>query len=214
MRPRVTALQPVEPRSTLPLAVVDAFLDPPLQDLARQIRGGASLRAVTQVRWAEATAQHARTHVEAWLRSGDLAHLYDLLQTDPHALGLPVVVRLVYRLRQLASLVEEEEAGVPVVVDKEDVPDGACKAAAEALKSLASAVVSGLFKAPGWNSQRPRKRGRPKRHLAEELWDHAILADYDDVLGHLRARKDEFKCRQDEPQDRWIARLTKLIAET
>jgi len=188
----------------------DALLGERLLRAAKLVRSGATVPALDQIRWSNAV----RDGLDAWLRTGEFDPLLRLLETEPETLSHPGIAMLTKRLLRLSRKVEEEElvgGGLQLHDEAAPLPWGTCKAAAQVLEQLASAVVSGLFQKPGWRVVPPVKRGRPGRTLSEISEASMILGDYEELLEYLRERKQDLKRAKGESKDRWETRLAQLI---
>jgi hypothetical protein len=187
----------------------DKLLTNQARTAAAHLRGDGRIRLVAQAKWSDETAKLIHERVCEWLRSGDLAHLANLLRDFPPAVAHPVVYGVLKRLHRITSLTEIAKLAGEADLDGEPVSPRTCKLASSTLHDLTSALVNGLL-GSGWSvSLRSRNRGRPRRNLEEIAEAYDVEGDYRRVLESLSAL--ELRWRKIESRDQCHRRLKPIL---
>jgi hypothetical protein len=183
--------------------LADTLLHPATFKIRRGLRAFHTLPQETALTMAWPTETQRR--IEAWVKTGDLQVLAELLRASPRAIAHPIVFWQIWHLVEVSRKLDEgdvrklREWGAGASVDPEEVvnPKGARSMARSALKELMAAWLGGLIPWCTLELKRPsRRRGRPAK------WDEMVRLDLLGEYSELRIKLEDVELPLDPGKSR------------
>lgn len=203
-------------------SVEDLLLHPKNLECAKKLRAGKPLPYPTKttltLNSTPQVASEVQNHLVAWLKTGDIEQLVQLIKQYPYAIALPEVWNQIFHLRRLVRMTSEEDYVAskgridPPPNQQDFLTWGVKPAAKDALARLLTAWVQGFLPRYTVEPINYTKRGaRRKVDFFDEL---ELLGDFEILLEELHSRPVmDFKLKEGETRESLIERTARMIEE-
>ncbi len=203
-------------------SVEDLLLHPENLEYAKKLRAGKPLppyptKTTLTLNSTPQVASEVQKHLVAWLKTGDIDQLAQLLKDIPQALALPEVWEQIFYLSRLCCLTSEEDldlsGSAPAAPDQETLlPRGVKPAAKDALARLLTAWVQGVLPRHTVEPIKyPKRRGARKK--VDPFVEIDLITDFEVVLEKLNQRPLDCRRKGGETLDAWIERTAKVVQD-
>lgn len=206
---------PLEDHPTLveggdPPRVEDYLLHPVNLRSAKRLKAGESLShadAAVSVSWSEET----RRSLDAWLRSGDIKALEDLVRANWMAVAHPAVFWQLYHLSRVAHRRDEADVQEDGCVsgDARVGPAGSRKAATKELRRLLTSLCEALLPryAVKFIERKPRGRRADTRYHSELVMEFQALKE------KLVEKPFALLRREGQTEEGFIAQVARVVQD-
>ncbi len=203
-------------------SVEDLLLHPKNLEYANILRAGKPLPYPTKttltLNSTPQLASEVQNHLVAWLKTGDIEQLVQLIKEFPDAIALPEVWNQISHLRSLVRMTSVEDYvaskyRIDPPPNQQDFLTWGVKPAAEAaLQRLLTAWVQGVLPRYTVEPIKYTKRGaRRKVDFFDEL---ELLGDFERLLEELHSRPVmDFKLKEGETRESLIERTARMVQE-
>jgi len=203
-------------------SVGDLLLHPKNLEYANILRAGKTLPYPTKttltLNSTPQVASEVQNHLVAWLKTGDIEQLVQLIKKYPYAIALPEVWNQISHLRRLVRMTSEEDYvaskyRIDPPPNQQDFLTWGVKPAAEAaLQRLLTAWVQDVLPRYTVEPIKYTKRGAPRKvDFFDEL---ELLGDFETLLEELHSRPVmDFKLKEGETRESLIERTARMIEE-
>ncbi len=207
-------------------SVEDLLLHPKNLECANKLRAGKPLppyptKTTLTLNSTLQVASEVQNHLVAWLKSGDIEQLVQLIKEFPDAIALPEVSNQISHLGSLVRMTSEEDYVAskhrinPPPNQRDFLTWGVKPAAEAALQRLLTAWVQGVLPRYTVEPIKYTKRGaRRKVDFFDEL---DLLGDFEMLLEKLERRHFhhfmDFKLKEGETRESLIERTAQMVQE-